>query len=128
MRDYYTRTEQVLLGLEKLVETHEEFVRPFEATQDGIREVIGISRGHVAVLLQRLEAKGLVIEALQHVKGHANQRKTYKLTYSGHSLAVELIAAEKLLKDGLVQDQSKESRITMLEMRVAYLERLVMAG
>ncbi len=50
-----TRQEQVLMHLYRQYGNENEFEMPFETTQDGIAEAIGISRSQVSAEIKKLE-------------------------------------------------------------------------
>ncbi len=51
---------------------------PFEATQDGIAEAMGIARAHVALELKKLEARLGIDRFHAHVGGQRNRRWVYR--------------------------------------------------
>ncbi len=52
---------------------------PFEATQDGIAQALGISRAHAALELKRLLARGLAEVTHAHVRDGKLVRKVYRV-------------------------------------------------
>ena len=63
---------------------------PFDLTQDGIAEVVGISRAHASLELKKLEDAGKVAFWQAHIKGSDSKRKAYYLLSTGISDATEL--------------------------------------
>jgi len=60
---------------------------PYQTTQDGIAEAIGISRGQASIEMKRLESKGLVTHLQRHAftdkyRSRAN-RMCYRLAFPG---------------------------------------------
>ncbi len=53
-------------------------VWPWEATQDGIAQSIGISRAHVALEMKRLSAQGRIDAFRAHVKDGKTRRFVYR--------------------------------------------------
>jgi DNA-binding MarR family transcriptional regulator len=90
-----TRQEQVLMHLYRQYGNENEFEMPFETTQDGIAEAIGMGRAHVSIELKRLEEKGLVYHLRRHAyrDGCLNRqlRKCYKLNPTGVRMACKLL-------------------------------------
>ena len=67
-------------------------VWPFEATQKGIAAAIGKSRAHVALELKRLEARGMIVPMLAHVRGYASRNRARLLVYKpGNSIVLEML-------------------------------------
>lgn len=90
-----TRQEQVLMHLYRQHGNETEFEMPFETTQDGIAEAIGMGRAQVSIELKRLEEKGLVYHLRRHAyrDGCLNRqlRRCYKLNPLGKVRACELL-------------------------------------
>ncbi|MFO7792185.1 MAG: BREX system ATP-binding domain-containing protein [Candidatus Saliniplasma sp.] len=58
---------------------------PYELTQPGIAEAIGVSRSHLSYEIRRImdEEEGLIEEKVKHVEGLKRRRKVYFLTGKG---------------------------------------------
>ena len=94
-----TRQEQVMIHLYGQKYRGNEYVMPYETTQDGIAEAVGISRGQMATVVKMLEDKGLVTHFQRHVYSdklrRKSRRKCYKLEYIGILTARGLLEASK---------------------------------
>lgn len=55
-----TRAEQVMEVLMRHIGDRNEYERPFETTQDGLGEAIGITRGHVSIVVKKLQERNMV--------------------------------------------------------------------
>ena len=67
-----------------------DYVCPFEMTQQGIAEKLGISREHVAAELWELKRKKLVTFKTGHVSKARTVRKVFFLTQAGELFARKL--------------------------------------
>lgn len=61
-----TRQEQIMIHLYRQPWKENGYTMPYQTTQDGIAEAIGISRSQTSIELKRLEDKGLVSYILKH--------------------------------------------------------------
>ena len=91
-----TQSEMVIVFLNKYkdVNLHSRFAVPYEMTQNGIGEAIGISRSHVSVLLGKLEREGIVRGTRAYVRfapSGSNYRKVYFLTSIGERACKEIL-------------------------------------
>ena len=75
---------RVLEHVSKYPREQLEFSAPWELTQDGISDAVGITRAHVALVLKNLVARGQVESYLAHVRGCGRRRKVYRVTHSGY--------------------------------------------
>ena len=94
-----TRKEQILYHLYKQRGVGSIYQAPYETTQDGIGEAIGISRGHVAIEVKKLEDMGLIEHSKKHVyvEGRSyHRRNCYTLNSQG------LIAVRYMLETKVV--------------------------
>ena len=64
---------------------------PVALTQDGIADVVGISRSHVAVTLPALMEEEMAEASTQRVEGRTRRVKVYSLTYKGGTYAGQLV-------------------------------------
>ncbi len=64
---------------------------PYELTQDGIGNIVGVSRAHVSLELRTLVRKGIVICWKTHIHGCTTKRYAYVLSDSGIEDAKKLI-------------------------------------
>lgn len=85
-----TIEDGILLHLHQFSIFEDEFDVPFEITQSGIAEAIGIRRSHVSYSLKDLKRKGHVFEQLAHIQDNLRKRKVYFLTPSGKDYAQKL--------------------------------------
>ena len=58
-------------------------VAPFDLTQDGIGQSVGISRAHATLILKNLSENGLVERKLMHANGSGRRRLVYFPTHTG---------------------------------------------
>lgn len=90
-----TRQEQIMIHLLGQLQRGDEYVMPYQTTQDGIAEAVGISRAHVSIEMKRLETKGLVTYLRRHVYADGlrskGTRKCYLLEARGVLAALDLI-------------------------------------
>ena len=92
-----TRQEQVMIVLYGQIRYDNGYEMPYETTQYGISDILGISRGHVSVEIKRLEKKNLVTHLQRHAysdKCRSGRRMMcYKLTPLGiNEVKTKLIA------------------------------------
>ena len=88
-----TVKDRVLLHLLEYWGTPDRGEWPPGLTQVGIAAGVGISRGHVAVVLPELVQSGHVDVRIDRVKGRARRVKIYTLTFKGGTTAGELARA-----------------------------------
>ena len=90
-----TRQEQIMIHLYRQLWRENGYTMPYQTTQDGIAEAIGISRAQVSIELKRLETKGLVSHLLQHVCTDDHKirarRRCYMLETPGIRTAQDLV-------------------------------------
>ncbi|MGD9962391.1 MAG: hypothetical protein AB7S97_00600, partial [Thermoplasmata archaeon] len=67
-------------------------VFPFEVTQKGLSEHLGLRRSHVAMALQELVKDGLVAVAKGHVEGEGRRQNAYCVTDKGFDVGSSLRA------------------------------------
>lgn len=92
-----TRQEQIMIHLFGQMTKGNGYEMPYQTTQDGIAEAIGISRGQISIEMRRLEAKGLVTHLQRHacserLRSRAN-RMCYRLEAQGVLTVQELMNA-----------------------------------
>lgn len=85
-----TVRDRIIVHLSALKSFADDFECPKEMCQSGISEVLGKSRAHVTLELNRMVADGLVSERIAHVHGEKSRRKTYSLTSIGISKNAEI--------------------------------------
>jgi len=83
--------EKILVQLCTHRSTPDETVFPFEVTQKGLSEHLGLRRSHVAVALQDLAKDGLVEAVKGHVEGADRRQFAYCVTSKGFDTAASLI-------------------------------------
>lgn len=90
-----TRQEQIMIHLYRQPWKEDGYTMPYQTTQDGIAEAIGISRGQVSLEIKKLETKGLVTYVLKHActDDHESRarRRCYMLETPGIRKAQELV-------------------------------------
>ncbi len=94
--DRITQSERVLMHLYSFrhLDPSERYGIPFDVTQDGIGEAIGISRSHASLILGRMSKEGLVTNGqatVGSVVGGTTVRKVYFLTQKGLSECARLL-------------------------------------
>ncbi len=90
--------ERIVLHLAQYEEYKEEFMVPYELTQDGIAKAVGIQRSHVPMYIKKLINRGLVFERKAHIINGQRRRKVYFLTEMGLKCAEGLDAERKETK------------------------------
>jgi hypothetical protein len=78
-----TVNDKILLNISQFDKLCNEIEIPYELTQDGLADSIGISRGHAAISVNDLMKKGFIEDRLAHIKNAPRQRKVYFLTQEG---------------------------------------------
>jgi len=71
----------------------DDFLAPYESTQEGIAKAVNITRAHASIELQRLGERGFVECLMRHINGLPTRRRTYRLTPQGYA-RVERLNAE----------------------------------
>ncbi len=74
---------RILLHLSRIPHPQEKYVGRRDRTQEGIADALGISRGHAAVELKKLERRKLVKVDKAHVPGAKTNKNVYSLTVLG---------------------------------------------
>lgn len=85
-----TVKERILLHLFDYTRFTEEFVAPFEVTQSGISEAVGIRVQHVRQNVRPMIQNELVVESTRHVQRGTRRRKAYFLTSRGRMASASL--------------------------------------
>ena len=73
-------------------EPEEDKTFPFEVTQKGLSEHLGLRRSHVAMALQELVKDELVWVCKGHISGAQRRQNAYCISSRGHELATEIRA------------------------------------
>ena len=60
-----------------------DFVAPFDITQNGIADALGITRPHASLVLKKLITDGFVEQRMLHIKGGRRRRLAYIISPSG---------------------------------------------
>lgn len=94
-----TQSDMIIVFLNKYkdVNLDSRFAVPYEMTQNGMGEALGISRAHVSVLLGKLERDGVVQGSRAFVRfapSGSNNRKVYSLTPMGERMCMEILERE----------------------------------
>jgi tetratricopeptide (TPR) repeat protein/DNA-binding MarR family transcriptional regulator len=91
-----SQTDRLLLHLIEMEAYREEPEVPLGASQEGIAQRLGTQVHNASRALSALEAEGLVMDRLAHVRGAPKRRRAYFLTDRGHKAANKV--KEDLLK------------------------------
>jgi DNA-binding MarR family transcriptional regulator len=83
-----TRQEQIMLHLYGRIDRGNEYEMPYQTTQDGIAEAVGISRGHVSIEMKKLEEKGLVTHLQRHAYTDRHRSRTNRFCYKLETLGI----------------------------------------
>jgi len=79
-----TTKERILLHLSKYYNISRKQEVPYEVTQPGISDSIGVSRSYLSQEIRRIiSEEGIIEEEIRHVKGSKRRRKVYFLTGEG---------------------------------------------
>ncbi|MFO8110838.1 MAG: BREX system ATP-binding domain-containing protein [Thermoplasmata archaeon] len=81
---------RTLIHLKKYQNYQHDLEVPYDITQAGIADNIGITRGHLTQVINKMCQEGLVIEKICHVQGNSRRRKVYFLSPSGIEQGKEL--------------------------------------
>jgi DNA-binding MarR family transcriptional regulator len=60
-----------------------DFVAPYDITQNGIADALGITRPHTSLVLKKLITDGFVEQRMLHIKGGRRRRLAYIISPSG---------------------------------------------
>jgi tetratricopeptide (TPR) repeat protein/DNA-binding MarR family transcriptional regulator len=112
-----TIEDGILLNLLEFIKSQDEFEVPFDVTQPGIAEILGIRRSHVSYALKGLKAKGFVAERVAHVKKIVRKRKTYFLTADGVDHARKIKANVKGQEISLIKKSGAPLKIKFSEVK-----------
>jgi hypothetical protein len=118
-----TRADQIVVHLLKYVPAWDDYVQPFESSQEGIGKAIGISRAHAAITLDALMTDKMVERALHHVVDKHPRCYSYRLTQLG------IMRAKTIVKSGLADPPRNQiehvswADVLDLRKRVDALER-----
>ena len=74
---------KILLHLSSIPRPQEKYVGRRERTQEGIADALGISRGHAAVELKKLERRKMVKVDKAHIPEAKKNKNVYSLTVLG---------------------------------------------
>ena len=83
-----TRQEQIMLHLYRQLEKGNEYEMPYQTTQNGIADAIGISRGHVSLEMKKLETKGLVTHLQRHAYTDKHRCRARRMCYKLETLGI----------------------------------------
>ena len=83
-----TRQEQILIHLYGQMGLGNSYEMPYETTQDGIADAIGISRGQVSIEIRRLEEKGFVYHLQRHASDSPKRTRAHRMCYRLNALGV----------------------------------------
>lgn len=97
--------DKVLVQLGEYRADPDDLPLPFEITQKGLSDHLGLRRSHVAMALQDLVKEGLVTVHKNHVEGGQRRLNVYLLTEAGVTRARE---ARDRLADRTVQYEDKD--------------------
>ncbi len=85
--------DRILIHLFDFLRFRDSFESPFEVTQAGIAEAVGIRPGHASQYLRPLVEDGMVEDETRHIPGQPRRRKAYFLTPKGRQWVVPERAA-----------------------------------
>ena len=83
-----TRQEQIMIHLYGVTGKENEYEMPYQTTQDGIAEAIGISRGQVSIEMKKLENKGLVTHLQRHAYTDRYRSRAHRMCYKLEALGI----------------------------------------
>ncbi|MDE1820194.1 MAG: PKD domain-containing protein [Euryarchaeota archaeon] len=89
-RDALRVSERVVVHLALQGALHADDVAPVAFTQQGMAETLGVRQNALTNVLRRLEAGGILLVDVRHVRGRPRRMKVYRLTGRGEALAKEL--------------------------------------
>ncbi|MCK4718902.1 MAG: tetratricopeptide repeat protein [Thermoplasmata archaeon] len=78
-----TAVDDVLLALERRASFSDKFAVPFEITQEGLAQKVGIDKSQVSRILKRLEESEMVYSEKRHVGERKRRMNAYFLTAKG---------------------------------------------
>ena len=110
-----TIEDGILLHLLHYSSYRDEFEVPYNITQPGIAEAIGIRRSHVSYVIKGLKIKGFVDEKIAHIPNMVRKRKIYFLTGSGMDYAIKLRNNVEQRSVGLIEIQGDTKRMKLSE-------------
>lgn len=100
--------DRTLIHLKDYQNHQHSMVVPYEITQGGIADSIGITRGHLTQVINRMYEDGLVVEKVRHVEGTSRRRKVYFISPKGIELEQKL--REELESQEIVLITSQERK------------------
>jgi tetratricopeptide (TPR) repeat protein/DNA-binding MarR family transcriptional regulator len=112
-RPVLSQADRLLLHLLEMDAYREEPEVPLDASQEGIAQRLGTQVHNASRALSALEAEGLVMDRLAHVRGAPKRRRAYFLTDRGHKAASRI--KDDLLKTKVVFEDRGKSEGMMLE-------------
>lgn len=95
-----------------------QYVMPFNSTQDGIGESVGISRAHASLELKKLMEMGLVDVCKSHSSVSGTVRKAYYLTGKGileSQKLIDRLHKAKIDERELINRDENTTRVPDLE-------------
>lgn len=113
-RTVVSQTDRLLLHLLEMEIHRDEPAVPLGASQEGIAQRLGTQVHNASRALSALEADGLVMDRLAHVRGAPKRRRAYFLTEKGHKAANSV--REDLLKTRVVfEDRGLSEEMTLAD-------------
>ncbi|MCK5559699.1 MAG: AAA family ATPase, partial [Thermoplasmata archaeon] len=91
--------KKILLHIEKYSKYEYQYEVPFELSQEGIAQAIGIRRDNVPRTMKNLKNEELIFEKVLRVEGVYRKRKVYFLTDKGRDYTQKM--TDKLLKESI---------------------------
>ena len=85
-----TVQERIILHLNEFSKYVEHIEVPFDLTQEGIADAVGVVRSAIPRAMKKLITKNSINEKLAHVKGLSRRRKVYYLTTEGIMNAIDI--------------------------------------
>lgn len=111
-RPAVSQNERLLLHLLEMDVYRAEPDVPLGASQEGIANRLGTQVHNASRALSVLEAEGLVMDRLAHVRGAPRRRRAYFLTEKGHKAAGKV--KDALLRSKVVYEEGGRSEETSL--------------
>ncbi|MCK5548878.1 MAG: tetratricopeptide repeat protein, partial [Thermoplasmata archaeon] len=114
--------KKILIHLYPYSEFFDHWEAPFETSQEGVSERLGLLLNNVSRAMGSLRDDGMLVAKLKHVKGLKRRRKVYFLTEKGRKLADD--TKDSILKTRITfVDMESKARTEKVSVLVDYLGR-----
>ena len=111
IRRELTARERVLLHLHNRILDQDSWDAPFELSQTGVANAVGVHRRHLPRTMRKLQENSLVNIHLKHVPNFARRVQVYALTVKGNDTADKLL---KLLLEWEVESIDGKVKLSQL--------------